>query len=159
MYKRQDIDTLNEEMRRKGWDIKGWTKTREDLNIGTGTFGDKQNIVQISGKGIKGVITSAYADDTQSKCAHNKLDELERINAEGITRVCEGLKSLRLKVNEEKTVYLLVMSSQRRTAELNLKRRMETEWIDVKLDDGQVTRKQKSGPGTCLLYTSPSPRD
>ena len=47
-----------------------------------------------------------YADDTQSRAASKDLKELERRNGEGISKVCDQLKALRLKVNEDKTVYI-----------------------------------------------------
>ena len=49
-----------------------------------------------------------YADDTQSRAASKDLRELETRNGLGITKVCNELKALRLKVNEDKTVYMVL---------------------------------------------------
>ena len=54
------------------------------------------------------MITTMYADDTQSRAASRELKELERRNGTGITKVCNQLKALRLKVNEDKTVYMVL---------------------------------------------------
>ena len=53
------------------------------------------------------VITTIYADDTQSRAAAKTKEELERRNSVGLTKVCQELKSLRLKVNEGKTTYMV----------------------------------------------------
>ena len=54
------------------------------------------------------VVTTIYADDTQSRAAARTLGELEKQNSKGLTRVCQELKAMRLKVNESKTVYMIL---------------------------------------------------
>ena len=54
------------------------------------------------------VITTIYADDTQSRAAAKTLEELENRKSKGLTKVCQELKSLRLKVNEGKTMYMVL---------------------------------------------------
>ena len=45
---------------------------------------------------------------SQSRAASKDLKELEKLNGEGITKVCDELKVLRLKVNKDKTVYMVL---------------------------------------------------
>ena len=52
------------------------------------------------GEDDKDVVTTIYADDTQSRASAKTLKELEKQNREGVTKVCKTLKALRLKVNE-----------------------------------------------------------
>jgi hypothetical protein len=59
-------------------------------------------------KDEKDVVTTIYADDTQSRASARTLKELEMRNGEGVTRVCKALKALRLKVNESKTTYMII---------------------------------------------------
>ena len=51
------------------------------------------------------------------------MEELERRNGEGLTKVCKELKSLRLKVNEGKTVYMIMATPgiRRRDGNINSK--------------------------------------
>ena len=68
------------------------------------------------------MITTIYADDTQSRAAAKTLGELERRNSEGLTKVCKELKAMRLKVNESKTVYMILATQGIRARE-NLENR------------------------------------
>ena len=43
--------------------------------------------------------------------------ELEERNSRGLTKVCEQLKALRLKVNEDKTTYMILATQGRRMHE------------------------------------------
>ena len=64
----------------------------------------------------------------------------------GGNRVCQALRALRLKVNEEKTVYLVCMTSQKRR--IMCKRRNEAEITSVITLGGQ--RVQNKREGKCL---------
>ena len=63
------------------------------------------------------VLTTIYADDTQSRTSARSLKELERRNSVGLTKICKEMKSLRLKVNEDKTTYLVLATQGRRCRE------------------------------------------
>ena len=54
------------------------------------------------------MVTTLYADDTQNRAAAKNLKELEKRNGREITKACNELKSLRLKVIEGKTVYMVL---------------------------------------------------
>ena len=47
-------------------------------------------------KDEKDIVTTIYADETQSRASARTLKELEMRNGEGVTRVCKALKALRL---------------------------------------------------------------
>ena len=49
------------------------------------------------------VVTTIFADDTQSRASARTKAELERRNSKGLTKICRELKAMRLKVNEGKT--------------------------------------------------------
>ena len=61
----------------------------------------------------------------------------------GGNRVCQALRALRLKVNEEKTVYLVCMTSQKRR--IMCKRRNEAEVNSVITLGGQRIRNKREG--------------
>ena len=66
------------------------------------------------------VITTIYADDTQSRAAAKTKEELEQTNSVGLKKVCQELKALRLKVNEGKTTYMVLATQGiRRRENLN----------------------------------------
>ena len=71
------------------------------------------------------VVTTIYADDTQSRAASKDLKELERRNGQGITKVCNALKALRLKVNEGKTVYMVLATPGIRRRDGHVKSEIE----------------------------------
>ena len=54
------------------------------------------------------VVTSIYADATQSSTSANIKEELEMKNSRGLTVICRELKALRLKVNQIKTTYMVL---------------------------------------------------
>ena len=70
--------------------------------------GEKDSLAFKMNEDEKDVITTIYADDTQSRAAAKMLEELETRNSEGLTKVCQELKALRLKVNEGKTTYMVL---------------------------------------------------
>ena len=80
-------------------------------------------------------------------CSARNMEDLESINASGITRVSNALKSLRLKVNDDKTVYLVIMSAQRRHKEITWRKREKEVLIAVE-NNGIVEWKPKTGPNT-----------
>ena len=68
------------------------------------------------------VVTTIYAEDTQSRAAAKTLGELERRNSEGLTRVCKEPMAMRLNVHESKTVYMILATQGIRARE-NLENR------------------------------------
>ena len=70
------------------------------------------------------MLTSIFADDTQSTAAAMTLHELERRNSMGLTKICKEMKALRLKVNEDKTTYMVLITQGRRRQE-NLSSQIE----------------------------------
>ena len=107
MKKSDELTTeekLDKKMRREGkWDLEGWRKERTGQVKGE-TDGLRQRMVEDP----RDLITTIYADDTQSRAASKNLKDLEKRNGEGLTKVCNELKALRLKVNEGKTVYMVL---------------------------------------------------
>ena len=63
------------------------------------------------------VLTTIYADDTQSRTPAKTIKELELRNSTGLTKICNEMKKLRLKVNEDKTTYLVLATQGRRHRE------------------------------------------
>ena len=97
-------EKLDIQMRReKIWKLDTWKSER--------TGGKFENDDRLKCKMVEGemdVVTTIYADDTQSRAAARTLGELEKRNSKGLTRVCQELKAMRLKVNESKTVYMIL---------------------------------------------------
>lgn len=85
------------------WKLEAWRKERTGL-----IAGDKDYLRQKDEEDQEDVVTTIYAEDTQSRAASKNLKELERRNSQGISKVCNELKALRLKVNEGKTVYMVL---------------------------------------------------
>ena len=131
-------DRLDQELRKEGaWDILSWREER------TGDLEHdvlKQKIVEEDGD----VLTTIYADDTQSRTSAKTLQELERRNGIGLTRICEEMKSLRLKVNEDKTTYLVIATQGRRCRE-DLKSEIEV--------SGEKVKSTKTGKCLGLIIT------
>ena len=98
-------------------------------------------------KDEKDVVTTIYADDTQSRASAKTLKELERRNGEGVTRVCKALKALRLKVNETKTTYMIIATQGIRLRE-NLANKVSK--IDV---CGQQVQNVRVGKALGLLIS------
>ena len=110
-------EKLDIELRANGsWDLEGWRGERSG-RVNRGKDGLRQRMEEDS----KDLITTIYADDTQSRTAAKTLKELEKRNGDGLTKVCKELKSLRLKVNEGKTVYMVMATPgiRRRDGECN----------------------------------------
>ena len=113
---------LDKELRRNGrWNLEDWKKER------TGETGD-DSLKYRQAEDERDVVTTIYADDTQSRASARTLKELEKRNGEGVSRVCKALKAMRLKVNESKTTYMIMATQGIRTRE-NLMNRVST--IDV----------------------------
>ena len=106
-------EKLDKRMREDGiWEFGKWREER----VGLGE-GEEDRLAQKWTEDEKDVITTIYADDTQSRAAAKTKAELEKRNSEGITKVCQELKSLRLKVNEGKTTYMVLATQGRRRRE------------------------------------------
>ena len=112
-------ERLDKELRRSGkWNLATWRQERTG-----GGAGDSLKYRQIEDE--RDVVTTIYADDTQSRASARSLHELERRNGEGVTRVCKALKAMRLKVNESKTTYMILASQGIRMRE-NLANKVST---------------------------------
>ena len=95
-------EKLDQKLRRLGvWDLSSWKMERTGEGHNNKLH---QKVVEEEGD----VIKTIYADDTQSRTLAKTLAELERRNSRGLTEVCRELKTLRLKVNEDKTVYMIL---------------------------------------------------
>ena len=104
-------EELDKKMRVEGvWNLSSWREERTGGDIG-------EDKLQQEKEGEKDVVTTLYADDTQSRAAAKTKAELEKINSRGITEVCRQLKSMRLKVNEDKTTYMILATKGRRQQE------------------------------------------
>ena len=104
-------DQLDKGLRQEGvWDLLRWRQERDGDGIQDCL---KQKIVDDD----EDVLTTIYADDTQSRTSAKTLKELERKNNIGLTKICKEIKSLRLKVNEDKTTYLVLATQGRRCRE------------------------------------------
>ena len=103
----EDLTTeerLDQKFRGDGtWKLEVWKRERTGLGAG-----ERDSFKQKVMEDPEDVITTIYADDTQSRAASKDLKDLERRNSQGITKVCNELKALRLKVNEGKTVYMVL---------------------------------------------------
>ena len=120
--RREDLTTeehLDKELRSNGkWNLKEWRQERTGA-VGEDSLRYKQE------EDEKDVVTTIYADDTQSRASARTLKELEKRNEEGVTKVCKALKAMRLKVNESKTTYMILATQGIRTRE-NLATKVST---------------------------------
>ena len=106
-------EQLDKQLRLEGvWDLSRW---REERSGGEEGVGDQLRTKE--NEEAEDVLTTIYADDTQSRASAKTKEELERRNSRGLTRVCEELKALRLKVNEDKTTYMILATQGRRARE------------------------------------------
>ena len=121
-------EMLDKKMRKEGaWDLVSW---REERSGG----GQNDTLKQKTQEEDEDVYTSIYADDTQSRASAKTLDELERRNSNGLTKICMEMKALRLKVNEDKTTYMVLATQGRRSRE-NLNSQIEVCGQKVKSTD------------------------
>ena len=98
-------------MRREGlWNLQHWRRRRTGDGI-------HDKLIQKMREEDEDVITSIYADDSQSRTSAKTKRELEIRNSRGLTVICKELKALRLKVNEDKTTYMVLGTQGRRTRE------------------------------------------
>ena len=106
-------EKLDSQLRKEGvWKLETWRKER------TGEGEVKRNgLRQKMREDPRDVLTTIFADDTQSRASAKTKAELERRNSEGLTRICRELKTMRLKVNEGKTTYMVLASLGRRRLE------------------------------------------
>ena len=109
-------EKLDKRMREENvWKFGTWREKRTGL-----VEGETDGLAQKMTEDEADVITTIYADDTQSRAAAKTKEELERRNSVGLTKVCQELKSLRLKVNEGKTTYMVLATQGiRRRENLN----------------------------------------
>ena len=97
-------EQLDKQLRSEGvWNLANW---REERTGGDAGSGDRLKTKEK--EEAEDVLTTIYADDTQSRASAKTKIELERRNSRGLKRVCEELKALRLKVNEDKTTYMII---------------------------------------------------
>ena len=94
------------------WDLVSWREERSGLNAET-----RDTLKTKEKNEAEDVLTTIYADDTQSRASAKTKKELEERNSRGLTKVCEQLKALRLKVNEDKTTYMILATQGRRARE------------------------------------------
>ena len=94
------------------WDLVRWREERTG-----GREGRKDSLKTKESEEAEDVLTTIYADDTQSMASAKTKRELEQRNSRGLTRVCEQLKALRLKVNEDNTTYMILATQGRRARE------------------------------------------
>ena len=106
-------EILDSKLRKEGvWKLESWRKER------TGLEGRKKDcLMQKMKEDPADVITTIFADDTQSRASARTKAELERRNSEGLTIIFKELKAMRLKVNEGKTSYMVLTSMGRRRQE------------------------------------------
>ena len=106
-------EQLDMQLRREGiWDLASWRAERSGGNEGAA-----DQLKTKEKEEDNDVLTTIYADDTQSRTSAKTKKELEQRNSSGLTRVCEELKKLRLKVNEDKTTYMILATQGRRARE------------------------------------------
>ena len=106
-------EALDKQLRRDGaWDLVSWKEERS-----RGNEGKRDKLWTKENEEAKDVLTTIYADDTQSRASAKTKRELEELNSRGLTRMCEQLKALRLKVNEDKTTYMILATKGRRARE------------------------------------------
>ena len=136
-------EKLDKDMRRNNvWNLERWRRERTG---GMQEINDKLKYRKVEDE--RDVVTTIYADDTQSRAAAKTLGELEKRNSEGLTRVCKELKAMRLKVNESKTVYMILATQGIRARE-NLENRQSE--IDI---CGEKVRNVRVGKALGLLIS------
>ena len=106
-------ENLDSKLRRDGvWKLEAWRKERT-VERGRTRNGLRQKLKEDPAD----VITTIFAEDTQSRASAKTKGELEKRNSEGLTKICRELKAMRLKVNEGKTAYMVLASMGRRRVE------------------------------------------
>ena len=136
-------ERLDKELRQNGkWRLKEWKQERTGEKI-EGT----DNLHYRTEEDVNDVVTTIYADDTQSRASARTLRELEKRNGEGVSRVCKALKALRLKVNESKTTYMIMATQGIRIRE-DLANKVST--IDV---CGQKVKNVRVGKALGLIIS------
>ena len=106
-------EQLDRKLRSEGvWNLTSWREERSG-----GMEGVADRLITKEKDEAEDVITTIYADDTQSRASAKSKKELEKRNSSGLTKVCEELKKLRLKVNEDKTTYMILATQGRRARE------------------------------------------
>ena len=105
-------EKLDQKMRSEGvWNLEMWRQQRTEVG------GQGDELKQKKTEEVGDVVTSIYADDTQSRTSAKTKQELEMKNSRGLTVICRELKALRLKVNEDKTTYMVLGTQGRRARE------------------------------------------
>ena len=87
----------------KMWKLETW---REEKTGGIEEYNDRLKCKTTEHE--SDVVTTIYANDTQSRAASKTVGELEKRNSKGLTKVCHELKAMRLKVNESITIYMIL---------------------------------------------------
>ena len=106
-------EKLDCKLRNEGvWKLETWRKERTGVGDRLG-----DSLKQKLKEDPDDVVTTIFADDTQSRASARTKAELERRNSEGLTKICRELKAMRLKVNEGKTTYMVLASMGRRRLE------------------------------------------
>ena len=133
-------EKLDQQLREEGtWDLESWRQER------TGGEEDHNDRLLQKEKEEEGdVVTTIYADDTQSRTSAKTRQELERRNSRGLTEICRELKNLRMKVNEDKTTYMVLATRGRRERE-NLESQIEV--------CGEIVKSSKTGKCLGLLVS------
>ena len=104
-------EALDQNMRREGqWNLKLWRHGRKGDEI-------HDKLLQKKEEEDEDVVTSLYADYSQSRTSAKTKYELETHNSRGLTQICEELKAFQLKVNEDKTTYIVIATQGRKTRE------------------------------------------
>ena len=134
-------EKLDQKLRANGtWNLEGWKRERC-----TTVKKLRDGLRQRMEEDPRDLITTIYADDTQSRTAAKTLLDLERRNGEGLTKVCNELKSLRLKVNEDKTVYMVIATPGIRRRDGYIKSQIKI--------CGQVVKNVKKGKVLGLIVS------
>ena len=94
------------------WEIFSWREERSGLNEET-----RDTLKTKEKNEAEDVLTTIYANDSKSRASAKTKKELEERNSRGLTKVCEQLTALRLKVNEDKTTYMILATQGRRAWE------------------------------------------
>ena len=97
-------EQLDRQLRSEGvWQLVSW---REERSQGNDGIGDKLKTKE--NEEAEDVLTTIYADETQTRALAKTKRVLEQRNCSGLIKVCEEPKALRLKVNEDKTTYMIL---------------------------------------------------